>query len=179
MALIKKKQYNMFRKSKPIGYDFESVEAAIAKYEESLKQVNENYASQLQINNQLKQRINRLQDELKEMHIQMSCLEMPDVEEVVENYVLDDFKRYNSKEEDNAIHRSEPSLKSDSSESNSIYGGAYKDEGDGESIYSNAQHHEESKGNIVGIKLNSKSHETKKKESDDEPEDILSDGTQY
>ena len=91
-------EYTMFPKSKPYGYHPPSVEKQIKQYEAALSQVNAKLIESRNIIMQQKEKISRLQDELREMHIQMSNLELPDVEDVVSHCVLDDFKNYNNPE---------------------------------------------------------------------------------
>lgn len=91
-------EYTMFKKSKPWGYYPPDVEKKIDQYEAALSQVNQKYLEQVQINNLKNQKISALEGELRDMHIQMSSLELPEPDEMVEHYVLDNFKNYNSAE---------------------------------------------------------------------------------
>lgn len=88
-------EYHMFRKSQPFGYYPPDVESKIHEYEVALKEINDKYVQEVQNNNILKDKISRLQDELREMHIQMSSLELPDTDEITQGYVLNTFKQYN------------------------------------------------------------------------------------
>lgn len=95
---MKNNEYTMFRKSRPYGYNPPDVEKAIEQYEAALSQINSKLIESRQIIQQQKEKIERLQSELREMHLQMSNLELPDVDEAIEHYVLDDFKNYNNPE---------------------------------------------------------------------------------
>lgn len=93
------KNYTQFRLCKPWGYYPPEVEEKIHEYEHTIKTLSEKYLEQKQFNLNLKQKIERLQDELKDMHFQMSSLELPEPVEAVEHFVLDDFRSYNSIEQ--------------------------------------------------------------------------------
>ena len=89
-------KFTMFRKSKPYGYNPADVEKKIGEYEDILRQINTKYAEKVQENNQLREKIERLENSLKEMHMEMANLEMPDTNEIVEKYVMNEFKNYNT-----------------------------------------------------------------------------------
>lgn len=93
---MRPEDFTQFRKSKPWGYYPPAVEEKIAQYEETIRNMSEKFLEQRQLNLNLKQKVEQLQDELREMHLQMSSLELPEAVEAVEHFVLDDFKNYNS-----------------------------------------------------------------------------------
>lgn len=95
---IKPSQYTMFPKSKPWGYHPVYVEERIKEYETALMQVNNKNIELSQVISRLEETIKRLQDELRDMHLQMANLELPDIDEVVQQSVLNDFKNYNNVE---------------------------------------------------------------------------------
>lgn len=99
MSTNKPQDFTMFHKSRPWGYHPEEVEAKIIEYENALKDLNNKYMEQKQISLSLEQRVIQLQNELKDMHFQMSSLELPEPEAAVEHFVLDEFKHYNHTEE--------------------------------------------------------------------------------
>ena len=101
MANLNPNDFTMFPKSQPWGYEPLSVEKRISQYENAIGEVNKRFLEEQQINAQLNQRIEKLQDELKNMHIQLSSLELPDVEEAIEHMVLNDFQNYNSNNKNN------------------------------------------------------------------------------
>lgn len=92
-------KYTMFTKTKPWGYDPEEVEAEVNRLLELLTNLNNKIDQLKQVCNSKDVTIERLEEELKEMHFQMSSLELPDAEEAVEHFVLDEFKNYNTNED--------------------------------------------------------------------------------
>lgn len=98
---MRRNDFTMFPLSKPWGYYPVAVEEAIAKYENTIREVTDKNIEVRQENLGLKQKIEKLQEELKQMHFQMSSLELPEADEAIENYILDDFKKYNSNAQDN------------------------------------------------------------------------------
>lgn len=88
--------YTQFPKSKPWGYYPPAVEERIGQYENTIREMNDKYLEERQKSLALMQKIEHLQDELREMHLQMHSLELPEASEAVEHFVLDDFKNYNS-----------------------------------------------------------------------------------
>ncbi len=100
MAFNKFEKYTMFPKSKPWGYHPEAVEKKISEYEAALGMVNNKLAEQVQVNTSLLAKIEKLENELREMHFQMSSLELPEVEEAVGHMVLDEFRHFNHDDPD-------------------------------------------------------------------------------
>jgi len=93
--------YTMFKISKPWGYYPPEVEARIQEYESALMKTNAAIASLQQSVNQKDEQIKQLQGELRKMHIEMSSLELPEADDLVERSVLEDFKGYNVPETKN------------------------------------------------------------------------------
>lgn len=135
---LKRNDFTMFKASKPWGYYPVDVEATIAKYEKTIKELADKNIDIKQKNLGLEQKVERLQEELKQMHFQMSSLELPETEEVIENYVLDGFKNYNSinnndsNNEDNDEDVEEKPIKKNigfkKSDSNNKYNSTNKDD---------------------------------------------------
>lgn len=90
----------MFSKSRPWGYHPKEVESKIDEYKETLGKLNDKYAAEKQIVLNLDARVERLESELRQRHLEMSALELPNADEVVGSLVLNDFKNYNSKSQD-------------------------------------------------------------------------------
>ena len=88
--------FNMFQKTKPWGYHPVQVENAIRQYDKTIADLNNKIIEDRQTKSSLIKKIENLQEELREMHIQMSSLELPDATEATEHMVLDDFKNYNT-----------------------------------------------------------------------------------
>ena len=103
MAKMRPEDYTMFTKSKPWGYHPILVEQQIAEYDKAMNAITEKYLNARNTCLKLGERIEQLENELRDMHIQMSSLELPETSEVVEHYVLDDFKNYNSTNADDSI----------------------------------------------------------------------------
>ena len=103
MAKMRPEDYTMFTKSKPWGYHPILVEQQIAEYDKAINAITEKYLNARNTCLKLGERIEQLENELRDMHIQMSSLELPETSEVVEHYVLDDFKNYNSTNADDSI----------------------------------------------------------------------------
>lgn len=95
---MKPSDYTQFRKCQPWGYYPPDVEKRIEQYEETIQKLTDKFTGLKQEKSELIQKIERLQDELREMHLQMSSLELPDTSEAIEHYVLDDFRNYNNPE---------------------------------------------------------------------------------
>lgn len=93
---LRPENYTQFTKSQPWGYHPIEVEEKIEEYLNVIQKLNDKIAEEKQINMSLKQNIEKLQKELREMHLQMSNLELPDATEAVEHFVLDEFKNYNN-----------------------------------------------------------------------------------
>lgn len=96
MVKMRPGDYTQFRKSKPWGYYPPAVEEKVKQYESTIEALTEKLIHKNHLVSNLKQNIEQLQDELREMHLQMSSLELPEASEAVEHFVLDDFKNYNS-----------------------------------------------------------------------------------
>lgn len=91
---MKQNEYTMFKISKPWGYYPPDVEKSINNYEDVIGQLNSKLEEKVQQCTRLQDRINKLENELREMHIEMSSMELPDTEELVESVVLQDFRNY-------------------------------------------------------------------------------------
>ena len=91
---MRQNKYTMFKLSEPWGYYPPDVEKRISQYEAALKDLNSKYAEQKQVSLSYEEKINKLESELRSMHLQMSSLELPEAEEAVSSFVLDDFKHY-------------------------------------------------------------------------------------
>lgn len=97
---MRPEDYTQFRKSKPWGYYPPAVEEKIKQYEDTIRNLTDKCLEEQQARMSLEERIEKLQDELRDMHLQMSSLELPDASEAVEHFVLDDFKNYNRNNSD-------------------------------------------------------------------------------
>jgi len=142
MSGLRPENYTMFPKSQPWGYEPEAVEKKIGQYENALSELNNRHNDDLQIIAQQEQRIDKLEHELKNLHFQLSSLELPDVEEPIEKMVIDEFKEFKAK--DNSILFEEASTeekgyKNDLNKENDdfIIAGDGSDEGDDGSDDSN------------------------------------------
>lgn len=93
---MKPEDYTQFRKSEPWGYYPPEVEERIRQYEETINALNEKYMESIHVCSNLKQDVNHLQEQLRDLHLQISFVELPEPSEAVEHFVLDDFKSYNS-----------------------------------------------------------------------------------
>ena len=91
---MKTNEYTMFRLSKPWGYYPPAVEEKIKQYEEALRNMNDKNQELTQVILSQQQNIEKLQEELREMHLEMSNLELPEIDDMIEHCVLDDFKNY-------------------------------------------------------------------------------------
>jgi hypothetical protein len=91
---MKPNDFTKFRLSKPYGYHPPDVEKAIEQYEEMIGKLNDKLSEKIQLCSKYQERINKLEEELRAMHIEMSSLELPDTEEMVESVVLGDFRNY-------------------------------------------------------------------------------------
>ena len=91
---LRQNKYTKFKLSKPWGYFPPDVDKAIDTYESTLGKINSALAEQVQLNTRLKERIKKLEDELRAMHIEMSSIELPDTEELTESVVLQEFRNY-------------------------------------------------------------------------------------
>lgn len=93
---MQKNKYIMFKCSKPFGYYPPDVEQRIREYEHVLDEMNKRLSDLTRACSAKDQRIEKLQDELRAMHLQMASLELPEADEAIEHYILEDFKNYNS-----------------------------------------------------------------------------------
>jgi len=98
MSGLNPDDFSMFQKVKPWGYHPVQVENKINQYENALSELNNRHNDDLQIIAQKDQRIEKLERELKNLHLQLSSLELPDVEEPIEKMVIDEFKEFKAKE---------------------------------------------------------------------------------
>lgn len=98
MGYLRSSEFTQFPKSKPWGYHPQEVEKRVLEYEKTIAELTEKYLEKEQIIMSLKSKIDKLQDELREMHLEMSSLELPEAEEAVERCVLDEFRNYNNPE---------------------------------------------------------------------------------
>lgn len=120
----KKEDYDLFPISKPWGYYPDAVNKKIVNYENALRNINgqlskERTSFSLAKNDyeqQLKEKddeIERLKQELWNMNLQMSKLELPEADYGVSYAVLDEFKSYNSRQsENNSVARNNKKVKS-------------------------------------------------------------------
>lgn len=92
--MVKPGDHKRFKRSKPWGYLPTEVDKAMDQYENTIAQLNNKLMDVMQALAQYKDRCKSLEDELRAMHIEMSSLELPDTEEVVESVVLNDFRAY-------------------------------------------------------------------------------------
>lgn len=106
-----KSKYDMFPLSEPWGYYPEAVHKTILQYENTLKGINRGVEAERQKNARQLASLSRkieekdkeilgLKEELREMHIQMSNLELPEADFITESVVLDNFRKYNRVEDD-------------------------------------------------------------------------------
>lgn len=122
------KQYTKFTKSSPWGYKADEVEEKIAEYEDALRGLTDRVRSYEAIISEKDATITRYEDELRSMHLQMSSLELPNVEEVIETHVLDGFKAYNTPEPEQYHRAPEPQQPAAPFEIVSNQGDEYKEE---------------------------------------------------
>lgn len=94
--MARTEEFTKFRISKPYGYNPPDVEAAILQYEETVGRLNAALVEVKQANIRFQERIRKLEDELRAMHLEMSCMELPDTEEAIQSVVLNDFKNYHN-----------------------------------------------------------------------------------
>ena len=88
---------NIFRYSRPYGYNPEDVEIAIKEYESRL---NEKEAKILELESDSKakdEQISNLKGTIGQLQLELNMIEMPDVSDIQENYVLEKFKEENAK----------------------------------------------------------------------------------
>lgn len=97
------KEFTMFPLSKPFGYHPVIVEEKIKDYENTIKQLNDALVSKNQTINSLETRLEHALSELRNLHLEMSNLELPDTTEMLEHQILDDFSRYNSGGSNNVV----------------------------------------------------------------------------
>lgn len=109
-----KKDYNLFPISQPWGYYPDAVHEKILSYENALKSLNKSItdertafaAYKANTEEELKEKediidqkddvINSLKEELRQMHLQMSNIELPEADYGVSYAVLDQFKNYHN-----------------------------------------------------------------------------------
>lgn len=91
---MKINDYTMFQISKPWGYYPPDVEKMIKQYEETIEKLNNKLAQKIHQLANANQRNEKLEEELRALHLELSSLELPDTDEVVEGLVLNDFKNY-------------------------------------------------------------------------------------
>lgn len=103
MAKIRPEDFTMFKKSSPWGYHPVMVEDQIKKYDESIAAITEKYLNARQLCYKMAAKIEQLENELRDMHLQMSSLELPEASEAVEHFVLNDFRNYNSNNANDSI----------------------------------------------------------------------------
>lgn len=88
---------SIFRYSRPYGYNPEDVEIAIKEYESRL---NEKEAKILELESDSKakdEQISNLKGTIGQLQLELNMIEMPDVSDIQENYVLEKFKEENAK----------------------------------------------------------------------------------
>lgn len=93
---LRPEDFTQFRKSSPWGYLPSDVEKKIDEYDKTVNSLIEENQNKKRIILELQSRISRLEEELREMHLQMSSLELPSAEAAIEHTVLSEFKNYNS-----------------------------------------------------------------------------------
>lgn len=94
------KDFTKFSKSSSWGYYPVEVEQYVDDQDKLIVSLTNKLQESKQIINTLNGRIASLEDELRRMHMEMSSLELPNVEEAISSYVLNDFKNYNSTNSD-------------------------------------------------------------------------------
>lgn len=110
----KKKDYDLFPISKPWGYYPDAVNKKIVNYENALRSINGKLSQERtsfsmaknEYEEKLKekdQEIERLKQELWNMNLQMSKLELPEADYGVSYAVLDEFKNYNSRQNEHNV----------------------------------------------------------------------------
>lgn len=95
MANLKPKDFTMFAKSRPWGYKPDDVENTINEYKITITKLNDKIRNQSQTLFAQQNEIERLQTELRRMHMEMSSLELPETDQAVEDMVLSNFAKYN------------------------------------------------------------------------------------
>ena len=120
---MRPEDYTMFKKSQPWGYHPILVEKQIQKYDEAINAITEKYLNARRTCLKMGDRIEQLQNELRDMHLQMSSLELPEASEAVEHFVLDDFKQYNTNNNDDSIPS--PNIITNENDSNNYHGNNY------------------------------------------------------
>lgn len=88
---------SIFRYSRPYGYNPEDVEIAIKEYESRLS---EKEAKILELESDSKakdEQISNLKGTIGQLQLELNMIEMPDVSDIQENYVLEKFKEENAK----------------------------------------------------------------------------------
>lgn len=96
----KSKQVNkLFRVSKPYGYHMPDVNNAIFKYNEVVEQLKKSLTDRdKKISRQKKEiaeyqeELERVKGEVRDMHFQMNMMELPDMNEIQEQVILNKFK---------------------------------------------------------------------------------------
>lgn len=102
-----KKDYNLFPISQPWGYYPDAVHEKILSYENALNKLNTSIETERRTFSVTKANLEKeiqdkddmiksLQAELRQMHMQMSNLELPEADFGVSYAVLDQFKNYNN-----------------------------------------------------------------------------------
>ena len=88
---------SIFRYSRPYGYNPEDVEIAIKEYESRLS---EKEAKILELESDSKakdEQISNLKGTIGELQLELNMIEMPDVSDIQENYVIEKFREENAK----------------------------------------------------------------------------------
>ena len=93
---MKHYEHTMFTRSRPWGYEPVEVEEKMREFEVSLNGLINQCMELKKIINDKDATIKNLKNELRDMHVQMSSLELPDADEIVQKHVLDEFKDYNN-----------------------------------------------------------------------------------
>jgi uncharacterized coiled-coil protein SlyX len=91
---LRARDFKTFQISKPWGYYPPDVDKTIREYESTISKLNAGIVAERQKSDGLKSRLKRAQDELKDMHLQMSSIEISDSDDAVQDDVLRSFKEY-------------------------------------------------------------------------------------
>lgn len=90
------KEYTRFTISKPWGYHAPEVEEAIDLYEKTIQQLKQIIESKDDEVNQLKVELDRARAEIRHLHIEMSCIDLPSESSMAEAFVLNNVAKSSS-----------------------------------------------------------------------------------
>lgn len=94
------KQGRMFRISKPYGYHIEDVEQAINKYNDVISELKQTVIDYKNVIKRKDEENEKLKNELKNMHMQLTMLEVPGMSHAQENLLLNQFSKLTEKKID-------------------------------------------------------------------------------